>query len=273
MARTNDTSTSYQPSPIEDWTGVRGDGRDGLRMAEEAPVPEASAPETPISEVPGPEGIEEMPPADDRPGRGGEAAHPTATETPDCVPESGVPDDCALMESYLGGDQSAFSRIVQRYRTPIHRIALRWVQDTDEADELTQRTFLRLLSHAGEFKGCQLKSYLFRIAVNLCKNHLRDRAKLVFGVTVDADVSPDLARLEEQDERAVLRRLIGRLPPRQRQVVLLRIDGDLPFADVARALDITENSAKVNFHHALTRLKQLKDEEDASLAERQDGKS
>jgi RNA polymerase sigma-70 factor (ECF subfamily) len=55
----------------------------------------------------------------------------------------------------------------------------------------------------------------------------------------------------------VLRDAIGQLPRRQREVLLLRIDGDLPFAEVAAALDITEVNAKVNFHHAVQKLKAL----------------
>jgi len=53
----------------------------------------------------------------------------------------------------------------------------------------------------------------------------------------------------------VLREAIARLPRRQREVLLLRIDGDLPFAEVAATLGITEVNAKVNFHHAVQKLK------------------
>ena len=48
---------------------------------------------------------------------------------------------------------------------------------------------------------------------------------------------------------------MARLPKRQREVLLLRIDGDLPFAEIAETLGITEVNAKVNFHHAVQKLK------------------
>jgi RNA polymerase sigma-70 factor (ECF subfamily) len=50
--------------------------------------------------------------------------------------------------------------------------------------------------------------------------------------------------------------LIARLPPRQRAVVTLRIVGDLPFKEIARLESISENSAKVSYHHAVTRLRE-----------------
>ncbi len=177
-------------------------------------------------------------------------------------------DDGDLIAAHRSGDPRAFSQIVNRYQRPIHRLALRWAHDADEADELTQRTFLRLLAHIDDFQGNQLKSYLFRIAANLCKNHLRDRARLVFGLKVEP-TTPAVGgeALELTERRMLLRRLMARLPNRQRQVVTLRIDGELPFAEVARTLGITENSAKVNFHHAVRRLRLMME-----TLEKQEGK-
>src|SRR6267143_1344453 len=64
----------------------------------------------------------------------------------------------------------------------------------------------------------------------------------------------DLDDAEDLAQRA-LREAIARLPRRQREVLLLRIDGDLPFAEIAATLGITEVNAKVNFHHAVQKLK------------------
>ena len=167
-------------------------------------------------------------------------------------------DDGDLIAAHRSGDPKAFSQIVNRYQRQIHRLTLRWARDADEADELTQRTFLRLLAHIDDFQGNQLKSYLFRIAANLCKNHLRDRTRLVFGLSIEP-TTPTIEgeALEKKELRLLLRKLMTQLPTRQRQVVTLRIDGELPFSEVARTLGITENSAKVNFHHAVKRLRLL----------------
>jgi RNA polymerase sigma-70 factor (ECF subfamily) len=56
-------------------------------------------------------------------------------------------------------------------------------------------------------------------------------------------------------ERAAIERYVARLPPRQRSVVTLRVFADLPFKEIARAEGITENAAKVNFHHAIVTLR------------------
>gem|GEM_PF-72630 len=180
----------------------------------------------------------------------------------------GAVGDGALIAAHNAGDPAAFAKIVRRYQSPVYRMALRWSRDPDEADEVVQKTFLRLLNHIGGFQGNQLKSYLFRITANLCKNHLRDRARLVLGLPRELVAMPNDGAVEYEEERAILRRLMGRLPRRQRQVVSLRIDGDLSFTEVASILGITENSAKVNFHHALKHLRLLMAQDEMQLTQK-----
>jgi RNA polymerase sigma-70 factor (ECF subfamily) len=63
--------------------------------------------------------------------------------------------------------------------------------------------------------------------------------------------------LEDQERRRLLRAALGRLPKRQREVVSLRIDAELSFAEIGESLGITENNAKVSFHHGVRRLRAL----------------
>lgn len=173
-----------------------------------------------------------------------------------------TPDDWDLVTAHLGGDPSAFAALVRRYEKPVYRLALRYARDVDEAEELAQRTFLRVLDHAATLRPDQpFRAYVFRVAANLCKNHVRDRARLVFGATLEA-VAPEDESLEEKERRSRLRTALARLALRQRQVVSLRIDAELPFAEIAEALSITENNAKVTFHHAMKKLRALVAEEE-----------
>src|SRR5207237_6059333 len=98
--------------------------------------------------------------------------------------------------------------------------------------------------------------------VNLAKNHVRDRAR--FDRSDEAQEHEGTAagpsaedRLHSLEQQKAMREAVARLPRRQREVLLLRIDGDLPFAEIAQTLGITEVNAKVNFHHAVQKLKQL----------------
>ena len=174
----------------------------------------------------------------------------------------GDPSDSELLAAFRAGDSRAFETLVRRYQRSVLAIARRFARDEDDAEDLAQRAFINASNRAVGWRGGSFKSWLFRIVVNLAKNHLRDIAR--FDRSVQAQEREAEPTIEDPEERIArtqqqktLREAVARLPRRQREVLLLRIDGDLPFAEIAQALGITEVNAKVNFHHAVQKLKQL----------------
>lgn len=170
-------------------------------------------------------------------------------------------DDGELLEAFRQGDVQAFETLVRRYQRPVLAIARRFARDEDDAEDLAQRAFINASERAGGWRGGSFKSWLFRIVVNLAKNHLRDVSRFDRSESAQEEQPEPSApeahqRLEDREQQQALREAVARLPRRQREVLLLRIDGDLPFAEIAGTLGITEVNAKVNFHHAVQRLKQ-----------------
>lgn len=170
-------------------------------------------------------------------------------------------DDGELLEAFRQGDVQAFETLVRRYQRPVLAIARRFARDEDDAEDLAQRAFINASERAGGWRGGSFKSWLFRIVVNLAKNHLRDVSRFDRSESAQEEQPEPSApeahqRLEDREQQKALREAVARLPRRQREVLLLRIDGDLPFAEIAGTLGITEVNAKVNFHHAVQRLKQ-----------------
>jgi RNA polymerase sigma-70 factor (ECF subfamily) len=176
------------------------------------------------------------------------------------MPDERAPADEELLEAFRGGDVKAFEALVRRYERAVVGIARRFAADQDDAEDLAQRAFINAAERASGWRGGSFKSWLFRIVVNLAKNYVRDMARFDRSEEAQEREAPAVAasahsRLEAEEQKEELRRAIARLPKRQREVLLLRIDGDLPFAEVARTLEITEVNAKVNFHHAVQKLK------------------
>jgi RNA polymerase sigma-70 factor (ECF subfamily) len=170
--------------------------------------------------------------------------------------------DAELLAAFRAGDAKAFEALVRRYQRPVLAIARRFARDQDDAEDLAQRAFINASARAAGWRGGSFKSWLFRIVVNLAKNHLRDMSRFdrsLEAAEVEAEAVPAgiEERLAHAQEQRTLREAVARLPRRQREVLLLRIDGDLPFAEVAATLGITEVNAKVNFHHAVQKLKKL----------------
>jgi RNA polymerase sigma-70 factor (ECF subfamily) len=174
--------------------------------------------------------------------------------------EQRSPSDAELLAAFRGGDARAFEALVRRYQRAVVTIACRFAHDLDDAEDLAQRAFINAAERAGGWRGGSFKSWLFRIVVNLSKNYLRDIARFDRSEEAHereaAPTEPEAhERLERAEKQRLLRQSIARLPRRQREVLLLRIDGDMPFAEIAATLGITEVNAKVNFHHAVQKLK------------------
>jgi RNA polymerase sigma factor (sigma-70 family) len=169
--------------------------------------------------------------------------------------------DAELLDAFRAGDARAFETLVRRYQRPVLAIARRFARDADDAEDLAQRAFINASQRAGGWRGGSFKSWLFRITVNLAKNHLRDTARFDRSDEAQDRETPAgepsaEARIEASQQQKALREAVAHLPRRQREVLLLRIDGDLPFAEIASTLGISEVNAKVNFHHAVRKLKQ-----------------
>src|SRR5438270_6979857 len=144
--------------------------------------------------------------------------------------------DAELLAAFRAGDSRAFEALVRRYQRPALAIARRFARDEDDAEDLAQRAFINASERAAGWRGGSFKSWLFRIVVNLAKNHLRDVSR--FDRSEEAQEHETGAEGPTAEDRMVnaqrqeaLRAAVAQLPRRQREVLLLRIDADLPFAE------------------------------------------
>jgi RNA polymerase sigma-70 factor, ECF subfamily len=169
-------------------------------------------------------------------------------------------DDVALVAGALAGRQECFEALVERHQRALHALAYRWLGDHAAADEVVQATFLLAYTHLVDFRGnASFRSWLCGIALNQARSASRARRRertIALDEVPEADLPHDDTTVRETSQRDRVRRLVGQLPPRQRAVVTLRVSGDLPFKEIARLEGISENSAKVSYHHAVTRLRQ-----------------
>ena len=179
--------------------------------------------------------------------------------------------DGELVEAWRGGQSAAFAEIVRRHQRGLFALARRYLRDDDEAQDIVQLTFVRAFKALGEFRGgSQLRTWLYRIAVNGALNRLRDgrtrRAEPLDDAlpAVEREAAARAQAKEPEPLRGVLgaeagarvRAAVARLPEKQRLVLELRVYQDLSFKEVAVVAACSENAAKVNFHHAVKRLKQ-----------------
>ena len=179
-----------------------------------------------------------------------------------------IDPDRELAEKFRQGDRSAFDTLVRRHQKGVWRIVRRYVKRDADAADVTQQVFVRAFKALGGFRGAAtVRSWLYRIAINCALSWLRDHRReepteLADDVLVDDNPAP--AKLMGDQDSVRLRAAIQQLPPKQKMVLELRIFDDLSFKEVAELADCTENTAKVNFHYAVKRLRDILGGRDAA---------
>ena len=187
--------------------------------------------------------------------------------------------DVALVERARGGDRRAFDELVRRHQRGLWRLVRRYLRNDADAADVVQQAFVRAYRALDRFRGeASVRTWLYRIGINLALNHVRDHAR-----EQPAEIAPDAltvaasapGALLAAERDGLLRAAVAELPPKQRLVLELRVFDDLPFREVAALAECTENAAKVSFHHAVKRLRQVLAgsafaEHAASLADREE---
>jgi RNA polymerase sigma-70 factor (ECF subfamily) len=174
-----------------------------------------------------------------------------------------APDDQVLVDRFRQGDQSAFDALVRRHQRSIYYLALRYVGNDADAKDVAQRALVQAFVKMRDLRdGGSFRTWVYRVAANLSLNLLRDRRPQA---PLDDDVAAAVTRepLVEEEAQRRLRTAVRRLPPQQRLVVELRVFEELPFRQVAEVAECSEDSAKVNFHYAMKKLRQWMNEEEA----------
>jgi RNA polymerase sigma-70 factor (ECF subfamily) len=172
-----------------------------------------------------------------------------------------VDPDRELAARFRNGERSAFDQLVRRHQKGVWRLVRRYVRNDADAADVTQQAFVRAFRGLGGFRGtATVRSWLYRIAINCALSWLRDHkreqpAEIDEDALVDVHTAP--SKIADGQDNARLRAAIEKLPPKQKMVLELRVFDDLPFKEVAELADCTENTAKVNFHYAVKRLRDI----------------
>ena len=172
-----------------------------------------------------------------------------------------TPSDHALAAAYRAGDEGAAAELVRRHAPAVGRFLYSSGAPKDEIDDLVQEALFRAFRRLDGWRGeASFRSWLFAIAGNVLKDQYRRRKGRQMVALEDrdlpdrADPHADLTAAETFEQ---LRRGVASLPRLQREVFLLRTQQGIGYAEIAAALGTTPGAARVHYHHAVKRLKEL----------------
>ncbi len=183
-----------------------------------------------------------------RQGNGGVSSHSSSEET--------------IIQQAVQGDADAFGVLYERYVTQIYNYIYYRTGNTYDAEDLTERVFMRAMRHIGKYRnrGVPFSAWLYRIAHNLVANWYRDTSRRK-EIPLQ-DVVPRQPRQEhpessvlEAEEREALLRVIRRLPPERQQLLILKFVERLSNAEIGVIMGRTEGAIKSLYHRTLLALR------------------
>ena len=178
-----------------------------------------------------------------------------------------IESDAELVERAKGGDGPAFDELVLRYRKKVYAIAFGMARNHGDADDVAQEAFLRAFQGLHRFKaGYEFRTWLFRIAVNVCINVLKRKGRRVetsYEEKIDAGMpqpaTPDNPGrdMEHKELREQIDGAIQKLSPKLRSVFVLRTLQDLSYEEIARVLRISKGTVMSRLSRARDNLRIL----------------
>lgn len=188
------------------------------------------------------------------------------------MPDDSI-SDAALLAEFVRGNGSALDDLVARYRQALFSWLMGMTGNRADAEDLFQDIWFRVIRHAARFNDVSFKAWLWKIARNIVIDFRRKRKPDVsLDATEDENEQPLVNQLvatasgpaetvERGDLKDRVMRAVESLPPVQREVFLMRVQGNLSFSEIAAALEIPLNTALGRMHDAMTKLKKQLAEE------------
>ena len=167
-------------------------------------------------------------------------------------------EDQVLVSRTLAGDRNAFGGLVDKYQKAVFNLALRMVQDRDDAEDIAQHTFVKAFSRLSSFnQSFRFFSWLYRIALNECANCLNRRKRHEpLSETLASDEGREAAEIES-DEQRFLQEALADLQEGDRALVLLKHYEGRSYEEIGEILGISAQKVKSRLFSARLKLREI----------------
>jgi RNA polymerase sigma-70 factor (ECF subfamily) len=177
-----------------------------------------------------------------------------------------------LVMAIRAGDTDSLSVLVSRWEQPLYRFVYRMLPRREDAHDVCQETFLRILKKADRYRpGSRFSTWMYQIALNLCRDQARRRKRwgLIMADRHEFDeqerpadagsepVGDPLQEVEREELSRAVHRAMEQLPAEQREVVVLKEFEGLKFREIAEILDCPESTVKSRMYYGLSGLRSV----------------
>lgn len=180
--------------------------------------------------------------------------------------------DAELLVQYRNGNVEALEQLVEQYRRPLFKFILNMVGGQEEAEEIFQEVWFRVIKNIDKYRDDKFLSWLFRIARNFIIDRLRgrknnvsldgqNRAGISLMDTIPGPGRSPAAQVGNRDLGRKIAEAVAALPTEQKEVFLMRVEGDLAFKEIGKIQRVSINTVLARMQYALAKLRnELKNE-------------
>lgn len=174
-------------------------------------------------------------------------------------------NDNEIIAQVLRGDQQAYAEIVNRYKSYVFTLAIRFTKSREDAEEVSQDIFIKAFRYLKDFRGdSKFSTWLYTIVNTTCITFLRKKKleihsldnEKVFEVADNQDSGMRANLIEQKSRVAMVNNAINLLSTDDAEIITLFYKNEQTLDEIAVILGIEANTAKVRLHRARTRLKE-----------------
>ena len=169
-------------------------------------------------------------------------------------------DDFSLIERFIEGDESTFRTLVQRHKDKIRNIIYLTLNSNDAVDDIAQDVLITIYKNLKSFRfQSQFSTWLYRITVNKCKDHLRKvKIRSIFIPIKDGEEHPVyIPSMEHKDISEIVNQAISKLPEKLRLSLLLKDIEGLSYQEIAETVNCEIGTVKSRIFRAREGLREL----------------
>jgi RNA polymerase sigma-70 factor, ECF subfamily len=169
-------------------------------------------------------------------------------------------DDFSLIKRFIEGDETTFRLLVQRHKDKVRNITYLTLGSTDEVDDIAQDVFLTVYKNLNRFRfESQFSTWLYRITVNKCKDHLRKkRIRNIFISIKEEEHEPSYTSSHEnRDTAEIVRKAVDELPDKLRIPLMLKDLEGLSYQEIAQTVNCEVGTVKSRIFRAREGLRNI----------------
>ena len=170
--------------------------------------------------------------------------------------------DQHYINQIIQGDTNVFGVLVDRYKEMIFTLALRMIKNREEAEEVSQDTFIKIYNSLNKFKGdSKFSTWIYKIAYNTCLDRLKKNKKEENTILID-EFSDNLVKtldnafsaLEEKERKQTIQNCLNLLSREENFLLTLYYFDDQNLDEIAKIMDINSNNVKVKLFRSRKKL-------------------